>query len=158
MIKCLLKELYETAAVSKVKSELKEFKAGAANQISVECIVYSSNYHIEVTPSDADNHDKVIVQKLIKDVASSQQLDQKVQKNFKVIVIHEMDKLTKNAQAALRRTMETYMPFCRIVAHAESLSKVIAPVKSRMLQVRIPAPSDQQICTVLTKIAAREQF
>ena len=61
MIKCLLKELYETAAVSKVKSELKEFKSGANNQISVECIVYSSNYHIEVTPSDADNHDKVIV-------------------------------------------------------------------------------------------------
>ena len=158
LIKCLLKELYQTGAVGKVRSELKEFKAGASGSTTVECIVYSSNYHIEVTPSDADNHDKVIVQKLIKDVASSQQLDTKQQKTFKVIVIHEMDKLTKGAQAALRRTMETYMPYCRIVAHCESLSKVIPPVKSRCLQVRVPAPSDTEIVTVLQKIAARENF
>lgn len=158
LIKCLLKELYQSAAVSKVKSELKEFKAGANGTTTVECIVYSSNYHLEVTPSDADSHDKVIVQKLIKDVASSQQLDQKQQKSFKVIVLHEIDKLTKHAQAALRRTMETYMPFCRIVAHCESLSKVIPPVKSRCMQVRVPGPSDVEVVNVLSKIAAKENF
>lgn len=54
----------------KIKSELKEFKA-ANGTTSVECIVYSSNFHIEVTPSDADNNDKVIVQKLIKEIAGS---------------------------------------------------------------------------------------
>ena len=32
-------------------------------------------YHLEVTPSEAELHDRVIVQKLIKEVASSQQLD-----------------------------------------------------------------------------------
>ena len=158
LIKCLLKELYQSPYVSKVKCELKEFKTGASGSTTVECIVYSSNYHIEVTPSDADNNDKVIVQKLIKEVASSQQLDTKTQKTFKVIVIHEMDKLTKAAQAALRRTMETYMPFCRIVAHCESLSKIIPPVKSRCLQVRVPAPSDTQVVGILSKIAAKEQF
>ncbi len=60
LIKCLLSELYQTNAVHKIKSELKEFKASNGTT-SVECIVYSSNYHIEVTPSDADNNDKVIV-------------------------------------------------------------------------------------------------
>ena len=61
LIKCLLQELYETNAVHKIKSELKEFKAGASGHTSVECIVFSSNYHIEVTPCEADNHDKVII-------------------------------------------------------------------------------------------------
>lgn len=32
-------------------------------------------FHIEVTPSEAENYDRVIVQKLIKEVAGSQQLD-----------------------------------------------------------------------------------
>jgi|TARA_B110000285_G_C15029237_1_gene565800 replication factor C subunit 3/5 len=77
LIKCLLQELYQTNAVHKIKSELKEFKAGASGSTSVECIVFSSNYHIEVTPCEADNHDKVIIQKLIKEIAGSQQLDQK---------------------------------------------------------------------------------
>lgn len=133
LTKCILQELYQTNAVHKIKSELKEFKTGANNTTTVECIVFSSNYHIEVTPCEADNHDKVIVQKLIKEVAGSQQLDSKQQKSFKVIVIHEIDNLSKNAQAALRRTMETYMPFCRVIANAESLSKVIQPVRSRCL-------------------------
>ena len=57
----MLQELYQTNAVHKIKSELKEFKAGANGTTSVECIVFSSNYHIEVTPCEADNHDKVII-------------------------------------------------------------------------------------------------
>lgn len=73
-------------------------------------------------------------------------------------MIHELDKLTHQAQAALRRTMETYMPYCRIVANCESLSKVIAPVRSRCLQVRIPAPSHKQVIQVLQKISSREMF
>lgn len=70
-----------------------------------------------------------------------------------MIVIHELDNLTKHAQAALRRTMETYMPFCRIVANCESLSKVIQPIRSRCLQVRVPAPKDEEIVKILRVIA-----
>jgi len=141
LTKCLLHELYKTNAVQKIKSEHKEFKVSATSSTIAECVVFSSNYHLEVTPSEADHYDRVIVQKLIKEVAGSQQLDQKQQKSFKVVVIHELDNLTKEAQSALRRTMETYMPYCRIVANCESLSKVIQPLRSRCLQVRVPAPT-----------------
>ena len=124
----------------------------------VECVVFSSNYHIEVTPSEADNYDRVIVQKLIKEVAGSQQLDTKQQKSFKIVVIHELDNLTREAQAALRRTMETYMPYCRIVANCESLSKVIQPLRSRCMQVRVPAPTVSDVQSILKYIAQRENF
>jgi replication factor C subunit 3/5 len=39
--------------------------------------------------------------------------------------------------------METFMPHCRIIANCEKLSKVIGPLKSRCLLIRIPAPSDK---------------
>jgi replication factor C subunit 3/5 len=55
LTKCLLQELYKNNAVHKIKSEHKEFKASATSSTIVECVVFSSNYHIEVTPSDADN-------------------------------------------------------------------------------------------------------
>jgi replication factor C subunit 3/5 len=75
LTKCLLHELYKSNAVHKIKSEHKEFKASATSSTVVECVVFSSNFHIEVTPCEADNNDRVIVQKLIKEVAGSQQLD-----------------------------------------------------------------------------------
>jgi replication factor C subunit 3/5 len=52
LIKCLLHELFHSNSVHKIKSELKEFKH---NSTTVECIVYNSNYHIEVTPGDAEH-------------------------------------------------------------------------------------------------------
>jgi replication factor C subunit 3/5 len=55
MTKCLLQELYQTPMVHKIKSEHKEFKASSTSSTVVECVVFSSNFHIEVTPSDADS-------------------------------------------------------------------------------------------------------
>ncbi len=46
-------------------SEHKSFKSNTA-----ECVVFSSNYHVEVTPSDAEMHDRIVVRELIKEVAS----------------------------------------------------------------------------------------
>ena len=61
LTKSLIQELYKTNAVHKIKSEVKEFKASATSSTVVECVVFSSNYHLEVTPCEADNQDRVIV-------------------------------------------------------------------------------------------------
>lgn len=43
----------------------------------------SSNYHLEVNPSDAGFHDRVVIQELIKTVAQTHQLDPSGQREFK---------------------------------------------------------------------------
>lgn len=71
LTKGVLQALYGTNAVHKIKSEQKEFKISSSSSTTCSCIVFSSTYHLEVTPSEADQHDRVIVQKLIKEVAGS---------------------------------------------------------------------------------------
>ena len=54
------------------------------SQKKIEIITIASNYHIEVNPSDVGIYDRVVIQELIKTVASSNQLNKEGQREFKV--------------------------------------------------------------------------
>jgi len=97
-----------------------------------------------------------VVQDLLKEVAQTQQVDQGAKQRFKVVVINEADHLTRDAQAALRRTMEKYSPNLRLILLANSTANIIAPIRSRTLLVRVAAPTEEEICAVLEKSAKKE--
>lgn len=99
-----------------------------------------------------------MVQDLLKEVAQTQQVDQAAKQKFKVVVINEADNLTRDAQAALRRTMEKYSPNLRLILLANSTSNIIAPIRSRTLLVRVPAPSEAAICQALAVVGKKERF
>jgi len=50
---------------------------------------------------------------------------------FKIIYLDECDALTREAQQALRRTMENYTQTCRFILSANYSSKIIDPIQSR---------------------------
>ncbi|KAG8136809.1 hypothetical protein E2320_005366, partial [Naja naja] len=150
-LKCLRKLYIEIVASSVSRAENK-----APSKKKIEISTIASNYHLEVNPSDAGNSDRVVIQELLKTVAQSQQLETNTQRDFKVVLLTEVDKLTKDAQHALRRTMEKYMATCRLILCCNSTSKVIAPIRSRCLAVRVSAPSIGDICTILSNVCKKE--
>ncbi|MBN3281763.1 RFC3 factor, partial [Polyodon spathula] len=152
-IMCLLRELYG-AGVEKLRIEHQSIIAPSKKKIEISTI--ASNYHLEVNPSDAGNSDLVVIQELLKTVAQSQQIQSSAQRDFKVVLLTEVDRLTKDAQHALRRTMEKYMSNCRLILCCNSTSKVIPPIRSRCLAVRVPLPSVDEVCTVLSGVCRKE--
>ncbi|PWY71656.1 hypothetical protein BO70DRAFT_389521 [Aspergillus heteromorphus CBS 117.55] len=141
-----LKELYGSG-VEKIKIDARVFQTTSNRKL--EFNIVSSVYHLEITPSDVGNYDRVVVQELLKEIAQTQQVDLSAKQRFKVVVINEADHLTRDAQAALRRTMEKYSPNLRLILLANSTSNIIAPIRSRTLLVRVAAPTEQDICSVL---------
>ena len=100
--------------IDRLRIEHQTFETPSKKKI--EIVTIASNYHIEVNPSDVGIYDRVVIQELIKNCASAQQIATvNNDKEFKVVLITEVDRLTKDAQHALRRTMEKYMSTCRIM-------------------------------------------
>ena len=124
----------------------------------IEVNLISSNYHMEITPSDAGSYDRLVIQDILKEIAQTQQVDQNAARRFKMVVINEADSLSRDAQAALRRTMEKYMRNMRMILCANSTSRIIAPIRSRCLLLRVGAPSDEDMSRVLRHVAKREKF
>lgn len=140
-----------------LSEEARSFKIENPSK-TIEYTMISSNYHMEITPADNEYDDRHIIQKVVKDIASSNEINQKSQKKFKILVINEADRLSKEAQGSLRRTMEKYMSSCRMILVCKHIHKLIAPIRSRCVNLRIPAPSGDTIKSVLKEIARNECF
>lgn len=75
---------------------------------------------------------------------------------FKIIYLDESDALTKEAQQALRRTMENYTSNCRFVLAANYSSKIIDPIQSRCAAFRFKPLDKKEIFELIDLIAKKE--
>ena len=78
--------------------------------------------------------------------------------NFKIIFLDEADNLTADAQAALRRTMETYSKTSRFVLSANYSSRLIEPIQSRTAVFRFRPLKPEAIAEYIGRIAKAEKL
>ncbi|KAI9919153.1 hypothetical protein PsorP6_012207 [Peronosclerospora sorghi] len=150
-IMALLRALYGDGAI-KVRLEHKSFKV-PNRSTKVDITTVASNFHIEMNPSDVGNNDRLVAKK-----CSRRSHNSNAQKPFKVVLLMEVDRLSKHAQHALRRTIEKYTATCRLVLCCNNPSKVIDPLRSRCLGVRVGAPTFDEVCNILQGVCAKERI
>jgi replication factor C subunit 3/5 len=131
LVLALLREIYGPG-VERIKVEAKQWKIDVGSRkVEVDLTLLSSNHHVEMNPSDVGIKDRYIVQEVIKEMARARPIGVDGAKGYKgkrarplprcrpaaaltstrrraVLVLNEVDKLSKEAQHALRRTMEKY--------------------------------------------------
>jgi replication factor C small subunit len=77
---------------------------------------------------------------------------------FKIIFLDESDALTKEAQQALRRTMEKYTKTCRFILSCNYSSKIIDPIQSRCAIFKFRPLSKADIFEIIDKISKNEKI
>jgi replication factor C small subunit len=77
---------------------------------------------------------------------------------FKILFLDEADALTTDAQAALRRTMESYAKTCRFILSCNYSSKIIDPIQSRCAIYRFRPLGPQAVKEEIGRIAAKERL
>jgi replication factor C small subunit len=75
---------------------------------------------------------------------------------FKILFLDEADALTTDAQAALRRTMESYAQTCRFILSCNYSSKIIDPIQSRCAIYRFKPLGPEAIREEVRRISHRE--
>ena len=108
---------------------------------------------LELNASDERGID--IIRNKVKDFARTRAIGNVP---FKIIYLDECDALTREAQQALRRTMENYTQTCRFILSANYSSKIIEPIQSRCVIFRFKQLEKKDILAIIEKIAEDEKL
>ena len=155
LVNNLLERIY-----GKTNIELRdvEYTVSGYSNTKTKITIKQSKYHIIIEPN-TNGFDKYLIQDIIRDYAKSELLNiLKNTKLFKIVVINKIDNLSYYAQASLRRTMEKYSNTCKFILISDQLSKIIEPLRSRCLLVRIELPTREQMLNTILHISNEENI
>lgn len=77
---------------------------------------------------------------------------------YKIIFLDECDALTKEAQQALRRTMENYTSATRFILSCNYSSKIVDPIQSRCAIFRFKLLDKKDVFKIIDTIAKNEEL
>ncbi len=106
---------------------------------------------LELNASDERGID--VVRNKVKDFARTRAIGDVP---FKIIYLDECDALTREAQQALRRTMENYTQTCRFVLSCNYSSKIIDPIQSRCAIFRFRPLEKKELDKIIDLITKKE--
>lgn len=153
IVENFLKKIYGNIETNDI-----EYTITGYSNTKEKVMIKQSKYHILIEPNN-NGFDKYLIQEIIQEYAKAENLSIfKYKKLFKVVVINKIDNLSYSAQASLRRTMEKYADICKFIFICDQLSKVIEPLRSRCLLIRVPLPTKNQIIESLLQISFRENI
>lgn len=108
---------------------------------------------LELNASDERGID--VIRNNVKDFAKTKALSNIP---FKIIYLDECDALTKEAQQALRRTMENYTKTTRFILSCNYSSKMIDPIQSRCAIFRFRRLTEEQMAGLMDSIIVKEKL
>ena len=134
-------------------------KPGTSKTTSAICIAkelygidWQSNF-MEINASDERGID--VIRNRVKDYAAVSSIGNV---SFKIILLDEADSLTKDAQNALKRTMEKYSSSCRYILTCNYSSKIIEPITSRTSIFRFKNLKIEDVIKICKNVCEQEKI
>jgi replication factor C subunit 3/5 len=154
LVRLLLNTIYNT----NIKTKMVKYIITNYGNSNVDIEIQQSNYHIEIDPTNK-GIDKYIIQDIIGQYIKYNGMglfNNKIK--YRVVVINNIHNLSYYAQTSLRRMMEKYVKYCRFIIIGNQISKIIEPLKSRCIPIKLRAPNKYEIYEYLYTIIQKENI
>ena len=126
-------------------------RAGTGKTTLAKLIVRQMDCDYMVINASDENNVETVRNK-VKGFASSMGF-----KKYKIIILDEFDYKSQNAQAILRKLMETFSQHCRFILTCNYVEKVIDPIQSRCQTFQIIPPTKKDVAVQISKILNSEE-
>ena len=129
-------------------------KTAAATALAKEML--GEDFKMNFTEINASDDRKLeTVRNQIKDIASTSKVGDVP---FKIILLDEMDGMTKDAQNALKRIMERYSSNCRFIITCNERFRIIHPLQSRCANYQFKRLDTDAMLEVMRNVLISEQM
>ena len=132
----LISGLLNHLSNNNIKRVLKTYKL-KINNSKVEINFVESNYHFELNLYEYGHYDKHIICEFVKYILNYKNINEL---QYKIIVLHYFDKVSKVAQLALRQIIEKSHSTGRFILCCENINGIDAALLSRFVYIRVPKP------------------
>jgi len=118
--------------------------------------LYGDNWRANILELNASDERGIdIVRNQIKNFARTKAIGNV---SFKIAILDEADALTKEAQQALRRTMENFSSTCRFCLIVNYSSKIIDPIQSRCAIFRFKPLEEKEVRSIVKVVEKGEKI
>ncbi len=137
------------------EKKIKIIKNIKYNSKYIDYTLYISKYTIEIDSKELKIYNKYLLQNIIKSIADTKRVNDNT---CKIIIIHNTNYLSNDFQFILRKMIELYIHNAKFILITTSLNKIINPIKSRCLGIRIASPSYNDIEKFINKVNKEEKL
>jgi len=137
------------------EKKTKTIKSIKYNSKTIEYTIYNSKYTIEIDSKELKIYNKYLLQQVIKGISETKRVNDN---KSKIIIIHNANHLDKDFQYILRKMIELYTYTATFILVTNSLNKIINPIISRCLGIRISNPTIEEIENFIQNINKKEKL
>ncbi|TKW41140.1 hypothetical protein SEVIR_1G294200v4 [Setaria viridis] len=158
LCRAVLTEIFGDSSLN-VSHYLKSCNGQGSSSVPILVPVSSSNHHVELNMRSQSKNARYALMTLANEMSDKRKITEPVlRKNFKVIVLYDVDKVSENNQRLIKWILDSSSDACKIIMTCQDESNLIDSIKSRCKLITIGVPSAREIVDVLTYISKRESF
>ncbi|KAG6548245.1 hypothetical protein Mapa_010296 [Marchantia paleacea] len=156
--------LHEIFGEMRAISDNRPFPVQGAPTPKINVPINTSKYHVDINMSSVGSYDKDVLPTIIKELNLSTErvlnspVVSQTEFGYKVLVIHNAEKLSSDAQLILRRLMDRYGDTCKLILCCNLRDSLDEGLRSRCQVIDVEAPIYEEITEVLNNIAKKEDI